>query len=183
VTFPASDTDLPRPTISASPGSNRTFNVDYNIDGLLVGYKWYDANGITPQFPFGFGMSYTTFGFSNLAVTNNFGTQNPGVQVSFDLANTGQVAGAEVAQVYLALPDAAGDAPKRLVGWQKVFLQPGAKQHVTINVNANDSSHPFSVWDTSSGRWQIFPGDYVMYAGNSSAKQVLSVAGSVHLGQ
>src|SRR5262249_34502015 len=148
---------------------------------LLVGYKWYDAKGITPQFPFGFGLSYTSFGFSNLGATNNFGAQNPGMQVTFDLANTGPAAGAEVAQVYLALPDAAGDAPKRLVGWQKVFLQPGAKQRVTINLNANDSSHPFSIWDTAAGSWQIVPGAYAIYVGSSSALQPLAI--SFHLGQ
>jgi len=178
ITFPVVESQLPRPVISSAPAANRTFNVDYTIDGYLVGYKWFDAKNITPAYPFGFGLSYTTFDFSNLSITNNF----PIIQVSFDLANTGKVAGAEVAQVYLGLPAAAAEAPRRLVGWQKVFLQPGAKQHVTINVNANDSSHPFSIWDVNSNGWQVTPGDYVVYVGNSSAISALAVAGTVHLG-
>jgi beta-glucosidase len=89
------------------------------------------------------------------------------------------VAGAEVVQVYLQLPDATGE-PKRLVGWRKVFLQPGAKQSVTIDVEENDSSHPMSYWDTNSNSWQTAPGGYLVYVGNSSAN--LTLAGTVHVG-
>ena len=97
VTFPASVNDLPRPTISSS--STGTFNVDYSIDGINVGYKWSNSRGLTPLFPFGFGLSYTTFAFSDASLANNLSSSTPNVQVSFNLSNTGSVAGAEVAQV------------------------------------------------------------------------------------
>ena len=170
VTFAASDSDLPRPVIPAPPNGTALFNVNYS-EGLLVGYKWFDANDIKPQFPFGFGLSYTTFAISNAAVS--------GRQVSFDVANTGATAGAEVAQVYLTLP-AAGEPPKRLVAWQKVFLQPGAQQHVTIAIDANDSSHPMSYWDVNANAWITAPGDYGVYVGNSSA--AVTLAGTIHVG-
>jgi beta-glucosidase len=102
--------------------------------------------------------------------------------VSFDLANTGAVAGAEVAQVYLELPTSTGEPPKRLVGWQKVFLQPAQHQVVTVQVNENDSSHPLSWWNPSSSNWQTAPGDYTVYVGNSSSKASLTLAGTLHIG-
>jgi beta-glucosidase len=96
-----------------------------------------------------------------------------GFQVSFDLTNTGNRAGAEVAQVYLGLPSSAGEPPKRLVGWQKVFLQPQQMQSVTVTVNANDSSHPLSYWDATSSSWRIASGEYSVYLGNSSSNITL----------
>ena len=100
--------------------------------------------------------------------------------VLFDVTNTGAVAGAEVVQVYLGLPAVTGEPPKRLVGWSKVFLQPGANASVVLNVDKNDSSHPMSYWDTNSSSWQTAPGDYLVYVGNSSAN--LTQAGTVHVG-
>jgi beta-glucosidase len=167
--------------IAGPPDSITPFPVNYS-EALLVGYKWYDANNITPQFPFGFGLSYTTFSFSNSTVVNHLGSSNPNFQVTFDLANTGAVAGAEVAQVYLALPGSTGEPPRRLVQWQKVFLQSGARQHVTVEVDANDSGHPLSWWDASSNRWQIAPGDYAVYLGNASGTASLTLAGTLHVG-
>jgi beta-glucosidase len=155
ITFPASVNDLPRPTISSS--SSGTFNVDYSTDGINVGYKWFDSRGLTPLFPFGFGLSYTTFAFSDASLANNLSSSTPNVQVSFNLSNTGSVAGSEVAQVYLAMPASTGEPPKRLIGWQKVALNPGQSQTVTIEADANDSSHPFSYWDATSGQWRMAP--------------------------
>jgi beta-glucosidase len=177
ITFPASESDLPHPVIAGTPNASTPFPVNYS-EGFLVGYKWYDSKNLTPQFPFGFGLSYTTFAFSNFKVAN----QDSGFEVTFDLANTGAVVGAEVAQVYLGLPASTGEAPKRLVGWQKVFLQPGARQQVSIAVNANDSSHPLSWWDVSSHSWQTSAGDYAVYAGNSSSPGDLTLAGTYHVG-
>ena len=174
ITFPASVADLPHPAIAGTPNASVTFPVNYS-EGYLVGYKWYDANHITPLLPFGFGLSYTTFSLTNSYLSS--GGRNFFVNV--DVTNTGSVAGAEVVQVYLQLPDATGE-PKRLVGWQKVFLQPGAKQSVTIDVEENDSSHPMSYWDTNSNSWQTAPGGYLVYVGNSSAN--LTLAGTVHVG-
>ena len=143
ITFPASVSQLPRPAIPQPPADGSPFAVDYTIEGYNVGYKWYDVKGFTPLYYFGYGLSYTTFSITNGAVVNNLAsTSNPNFQVTFNLANTGAVAGAEVAQVYLGLPASLNEPPRRLVGWQKALLQPGASQAVTIEVDQNDSSHP-----------------------------------------
>ena len=181
VTFPASVNDLPRSVIASPPDATTPFPVNYS-EGFLVGYKWYDAKNKTPLFPFGFGLSYTTFSFSNVKLINNLEGGNPNFQVSFDLTNTGTVAGAEVAQVYLELPASTDEPPKRLVGWQKVLLQPGQQQLVTVQVNENDSSHPLSWWNPSANGWQVAPGDYSVYVGNSSSKASLQLAGTLHIG-
>ncbi len=181
ITFPASVNDLPRPVIPGSPYATTPFETDYS-EGLLVGYKWYDSQGYTPEFPFGFGLSYTTFQFSNIALVNNLIGSNPNFQITFDLKNTGAMTGAEVAQVYLALPAGANEPPKRLVGWQKVWLTAGQQQSVTVEVDANDSSHPLSYWDTTSNSWLTAPGTYTVYLGNSSAQSSLQVAGTFQVG-
>jgi beta-glucosidase len=183
VTFPASVNDLPHPTIAAPvpPSSTAPFPVNYS-EGLLVGYKWYDANNLKPVFHFGFGLSYTTFMIANVSLTNNLATGNPNFQVSCDLTNTGSISGAEVVQVYLGLPASLGEPPRRLAGWQKVSLQPGARQHLTIEVDQGDSSHPMSWWNSAAGGWQTAPGDYTVYVGNSSAAADLNVAGTLHVG-
>jgi beta-glucosidase len=183
VTFPASDAQLPRPVTPQPPDCCTPFPVNLT-EGLAVGYKWFDANQLTPLFPFGFGLSYTTFSISNPAVVNNLSSaSSPNFQVTFALANTGAVAGAEVPQVYLALPAALNEPPKRLVGWQKVTLQPGASQTVTIEVDENDSSHPLSYWDTTSNAWKVAPGTHTVYLGNSSAASSLTIAGTVTVSQ
>jgi len=182
ITFPASVNQLPRPVIPGSNSATTPFTTDYTIEGLEVGYKWYDANGYTPEFPFGFGLSYTTFQFSNIALVNNLASSNPNIQVTFNLTNTGSVRGAEVAQVYLALPASTNEPPKRLVGWQKVWLTPGQQQNVTIEVDENDSSHPLSYWDTTSSSWLTAPGTYTVYLGNSSAQASLQVIGTFQIG-
>jgi beta-glucosidase len=183
VTFPVSEADLSHPTIAAPnpPSSTALFPVDYS-EGLLVGYKWYDANNLPVVFPFGFGLSYTTFSIANAALTNNLTASNPNFQVTCDLTNTGSVSGAEVVQVYLGMPANLGEPPKRLVGWQKVTLQPGAKQHVTIEVDEGDSSHPMSWWNVAAGAWQVGPGTYTVYVGTSEAAGDLTIAGTLQVG-
>ncbi|MGA3178269.1 MAG: glycoside hydrolase family 3 C-terminal domain-containing protein [Candidatus Acidiferrum sp.] len=179
ITFPASVNDLPRPTIAipSPPDSTAPFDVDYTIEGFNVGYKWYQAQNIQPLFAFGHGLSYTTFSISNLQLAPNAAAAS-GFQVSFDLTNTGTLAGAEVAQVYLGFPDGIGEPAKRLVGWSKVLLQPGAQQHVTVEVDANSSSHPLSYW--SANGWAVAPGEYTVYVGNSSDN--VSSAGAFQVG-
>jgi beta-glucosidase len=181
VTFPASVNDLPHPSISTPPDASTPFPVDYS-EGFLVGYKWYDAKNITPQFPFGFGLSYTTFSFSNITLVDNLASGNPNFQVTFDLMNTGPVAGAEVAQVYVGFPASTGEPPKRLVGWQKISLQAGPQHRVTVEVDPNDSSHALSWWDVKSNGWLTTPGDYAVYVGNSSSRTSLTLAGTLHAG-
>jgi beta-glucosidase len=178
LTFPAAVSDLPRPTIAGN--DNAVFPLEYS-EGLKTGYKWFDANQISPLFPFGFGLSYTTFTIGNAQVVSRMSSSRPGFDVKFDLRNTGSVAGAEVAQVYLALPPSTAEPPKRLVGWQKVLLSPGALQHVAIAIDEDDAAHPLSCWDTAANRWITAPGLYTVYLGNSSAN--LSVAGTFSVGQ
>ncbi len=181
ITFPASVNDLPRPTIPipSPPDSTAPFNIDYTIEGFNVGYKWYQAQSIQPLFAFGYGLSYTTLSISNLQLAPNSPAAG-GFQVSFDLTNAGSLAGAEVAQVYLGFPDGIGEPAKRLVGWNKVLLQPGAQQHVTVKVDANSSSHPLSYWSTSANGWVVAQGEYTVYVGNSSDN--VSAAGTFQVG-
>jgi beta-glucosidase len=180
VTFPASEAQLPRPVIPQPPDDVTPFNVDYTIEGYNVGYKWYDVNGLTPLFPFGYGLSYTTFSITNAAIVNNLSsTTNPNFQVTFNLANTGAVDGAEVAQVYLGLPASTSEPPKRLVGWQKALLPAGSSQAVTIEVDQNDSSHPMSYWNTGTSSWTVAPGTYTVYLGNSSSTASLTTVGTL----
>ena len=167
ITFPASVSQLPRPVIPIPTSTTGTFDVDYTIEGFNVGYKWYEAKKYQPLFAFGYGLSYTTFSITNPQLTPD-ATPSDGFQVSFTVANTGKLAGAEVAQVYLGLPPAIGDAPMRLVGWDKVTLQPGAQQAVTVTVSAADASHPLSYWNTGTSSWTVAPGVYTVYVGNSS---------------
>jgi beta-glucosidase len=178
ITFPASDAQLPRPTIPQPPDGTTPFTVDYNIEGYNVGYKWYDTQGLTPLFPFGYGLSYTTFSIASGAVTNNLSSATtPNFQVTYTLKNTGAVAGADVAQVYLGLPASTYEPPKRLVGWQKTLVQPGVSQPVTIEVDQNDSSHPMSYWDTTAGAWTVASGTYTVYLGDSSGS--LATVGTI----
>lgn len=166
ITFPASTSQLPRPVIATPPDATTPFPVDYTIDGFDVGYKWYDAQGLTPLFPFGFGLSYTTFAITNPQLTSTTTGSNPGFQVMFDVQNTGARTGAEVVQVYLGLPASTGEQ-KRLVGWQKVPLTAGQQQSGTVTVNAGDPLHPLAYWDATAQAWTIASGTYTVYLGNS----------------
>ncbi len=172
ITFPASVSQLPRPQIPQPPDSSTPFNVNYT-EGYNVGYKWFDSQNLTPLFPFGFGLSYTTFSFSNATLTNNLSGSNPNIQISFNLQNTGSVAGAEVAQVYLQMPAALNEAPRRLIGWLKVSLNPGQTQSETIEVDENTAAHPLSYWDPTSQQWQLGSGTYNVYLGDSSRNTTL----------
>ena len=105
------------------------FDVHYD-EGLKVGYKWYDAEKKPVLFPFGFGLSYTTFAYSGLSVKAGETTT-----VSFTVKNSGKRPGIETAQVYASLPDSAGEPPKRLVGWTKIELGPGESKHANIGIS------------------------------------------------
>lgn len=183
-TFPKSESDLPRLTIAQPPkvtfdgpmspekwaAGLPPFPTDYNIDGLKVGYKWYEAEHKPVLFPFGYGLSYTTYAYSGLNVT-------PGdtVKVSFTLANTGNRAGAEIAEVYAALPASAQEPPKRLVGFAKVKLDPKAKQTVSVDIDRKY----LSIWDEEKNDWTLVPGEYTILVGGSSDK--LPLKASVNL--
>jgi beta-glucosidase len=152
---------------AAYPGTNGT--VTY-AEGLLVGYRWYDTKQIEPQFPFGFGLSYTTFQFSNLKLLPGGGS-NAIVTAQFDVANTGPCAGAEVAQLYvhqknpsLARPD------KELKGFQKVVLQPGETRSVSIPLDRS----AFAFYDDRQSGWVAEMDEFTVQVGASSRQLPLT---------
>ena len=128
-------------------------------EGLKVGYKWYDAQQKRVLFPFGFGLSYTTYAYSGLSVMAGETTA-----VSFTVKNTGKRSGTEIAQIYASLPDAAGEPPKRLIGWTRVDLAPGESKQVSVPV----SRDRLTVYDEPSDSWKLIPGTYVVRVGGSS---------------
>jgi beta-glucosidase len=159
VTIPASANQVPTSTTAQFPGVSG--HVSYS-EGLLIGYRWYDANNVTPLFPFGYGLSYTTFGYSNLTVSA-VGPSGQ-VQVGFDLTNTGSRTGAEAAELYLGFPAAAGEPPRLLKGFQKISLSPGQTQHATFNLDWQDLAN----WDATARGWIVTPGQFQVLVGASS---------------
>lgn len=164
MTFPRSEADLPHPKLVTPPVGKRadeskpSFEVHYD-EGLKVGYKWYDAENKPVLFPFGYGLSYTTFSYSGLKVASASETT-----VSFTVKNTGNLPGAEIAEVYAALPASAAEPPKRLVGWDKVHLNPGESKEVSVAVKPLY----LSVYDEGSDSWKLVPGSYTLMVGSSS---------------
>lgn len=157
ITFPAHDSDIP------TWGKNGKFDLNPTYtEKLFIGYRWYEEKKIKPLFAFGFGLSYTTFAYSNLKVRRDSDRQ---LWVSFTIKNTGEMAGADVPQVYLAIPYPE-EPPKRLVGWQKVFLQSGDKQRILVHVTPRMQS----IWDVSTlvHAWKYIPKSTV-YVGESSS--------------
>ena len=163
-TFPASESQLPTNTVAQFPGLN---NQEAYSEGLLIGYRWYDAKHIAPLFPFGYGLSYTSFSLADLSVRRRSG----GAQLSFTLRNTGTRIGAEVAQVYVGDPASTGEPPKQLEGYLKVSLNPGQSKRVTVAV----SHQAFAYWSTAANGWRVAPGCYTLMVGTSSADLPLHV--------
>jgi beta-glucosidase len=176
-TFPKSEADLPRPTVTMPPPESSHFNgpaspeqwakglppfqVAYD-EGLKVGYKWYDAENKPALFPFGFGLSYTTYTYSGLTAA-----QAPDcVKVTFTVTNTGARAGAEIAEVYASLPASTQEPPKRLIGFTKVRLEPKEKKAVTVEVDPKY----LSIFDEQKDGWTLVPGEYTIMVGGSSDK-------------
>ncbi len=145
-------------------------------DKLMVGYRYWTTTGKHPLFPFGYGLSYTTFKFSNLTAPASAASGST-VSVSFDVTNTGNVAGAEVAQLYISDPSAKTDRPEReLKGFAKVRLAPGKTRHVTLMLDAR----AFSYWDQSAHKWIIDPGKFVLRVGDSSENTPLHADIDLH---
>jgi len=142
------------------------FQVTYD-EGVKVGYKWYDAEKKTVLFPFGHGLSYTTYSYSGLKVAPG---KNP--KVTFTVKNTGKRDGAEVAQIYAALPASAAEPPKRLVGFNKVWLKAGESKEVTVEVNPKY----LSIFNVEQNGWQLLPGEYSFMVGGSSQSLPLKQA-------
>ena len=133
-------------------------------DGLLVGYRYWTTTGKHALYPFGYGLSYTTFSFANLKLPESVKVGGE-AEVSFDVSNTGSVAGAEVAQLYVSEPGAKVKRPEReLKGFEKVRLAPGETKHVTLKLDARS----FSYWDEASKNWNMEAGKFVIHVGDSS---------------
>lgn len=177
MTFPRSIDDLPHPQlVTPPPGAQGreavmrtgeakpTFSVTYD-EGLKVGYKWYDAEHKPVLFPFGFGLSYTKYQYSGLEL-------QPGneTRIRFTLKNTGTRAGAEIAEVYAALPQEANEPPKRLVGWAKVPLQTGESKEVSVAIPPKY----LSIYDEAQDDWKLVPGEYKIMVGSSSKELPLT---------
>jgi beta-glucosidase len=141
-----------------------TLEVEYQ-EGIFVGYRGFEKNGVEPLFPFGFGLSYTSFEYGKLRLSPDT-TSDGNVEVSFDLTNTGDRAGAEVAQVYVAdKHSAVPRPPKELKGFAKIALEPGETQRVTIALDRRS----FAYYDPVAGEWTVAPGDFDVLIGRSSA--------------
>jgi beta-glucosidase len=164
-TFPASVAQLPRPVIDGDAVTkdedilNKT-TTDYNIEGAAVGYKWFDLKGHKPLFPFGYGLSYTSFAYSDLAA-NKTAT---GVEVSFSVKNTGQRDGKAVGQVYISPAKGGWEAPKRLAGWDKVTVKAGESGKATVQVDPR----LLGMYDSASKTWKIAAGDYIVTLAESA---------------
>jgi beta-glucosidase len=162
VTFPASLSQYPREALPGRGVPEKTrFDVNY-AEGADVGYRRFAATGDKPLFPFGYGLSYTSFAYSNLKVE---GGQS--VTVSFDVANTGKAEGKDAPQVYLT--GAAGKPLQRLIGFDKVSLKPGETRRVTLTADPR----LLASFDAKGRRWVVTGGDYQVAVGASATDLAL----------
>jgi beta-glucosidase len=161
ISFPAVATDLPVPSSAST--------IPYS-EGLALGYRWFDSRGMAPLFEFGFGLSYTTFAYEGLELLQ--GEQPGAVDVSFTLRNTGERAGSEVAQVYLAFPAAAEEPPRVLRGFERVMLAAGEKRRVHVTLPAR----AFACWSATAHARYAPGGTYTVSVGSSSRALPLSAS-------
>ncbi|MDO9398881.1 MAG: glycoside hydrolase family 3 C-terminal domain-containing protein, partial [Herbiconiux sp.] len=178
MTFPKSLADTPTSSPSQYPGTevvDGIVQVEYS-EGLQIGHKWYDEQGIDPLFAFGHGLSYTSFEYGDLALSSAVADGEIVTTASFTVTNTGDVAGTEVPQVYLTLPDSAGEPGKRLVGYERVALEPGEAQSVTTTISSASADRPYSVWNVDTDAWELVNGGYTVSVGSSSRELPLSGA-------
>jgi beta-glucosidase len=176
VTFAENEEQLPHPKVTgltARTGNNgmdggggfhgmesKNFTVDYNVEGMKVGYKWFQVKDETPLFPFGFGLSYTSFAYSDLKVEPGAGS------VSFEVKNTGARAGDEVAEVYVTLPKSADEPFRKLVGFARVSVAAGASETVTVPIKPLY----LRVFSTEKNGWERLAGPYEIEVGGSSSE-------------
>ncbi|KAH9214722.1 glycoside hydrolase family 3 domain-containing protein [Leptodontidium sp. 2 PMI_412] len=143
-------------------------------EGLYVGYKWFDEHKVEPLFPFGHGLSYTSFEVSNITATisntGNWSTTAQYVIITTILSNTGSVAGKEVVQLYVSYPTAANEPPKLLKGFEKVFLDPGDSSMVTFSVGMDE----LRIWEEGKGDWEFVSGEYGFLVGFSAGDVTLN---------
>jgi beta-glucosidase len=160
------------PTINTHPDA-----IPYSEE-IFVGYRGYQKNQVQPLFPFGFGLSYTNFSFSDLNVAPAKFTGSGEVTVTFTVTNTGKRAGAEVAQLYVGQQNPTISRPIReLKGFQKAFLQPGQSQKVTLKLNQRS----FAYFNETTHQWDALAGKYGVFVGSSSQDSDLKLTGAVDL--
>jgi len=158
MTFPADENQGPGTHYLDYPGDGMT--VDYS-EGILVGYRWYDAQNQEPLFPFGHGLSYTTFRYSDLQVVRS---DDRRITVKVRITNTGKREGAEVVQLYVGSPAEAAEPPKQLKGFEKIRLKPGESQIVSMGIDISS----LAAWDPEIHDWRVYPGTYDIMVGCSS---------------
>jgi len=183
LSFPKSEADLPHPDApkipsesqvragdvadNGAPTANASARAGYTVhydEGAEVGYKWYEAQNKKPLFPFGFGLSYTTYAYSALSIDSST------KKARFTVKNTGRRPGTEIAEVYVRLPKGSDEAFKRLAGWQRISLAPGQSQTVEVAIDPRI----LQTFDETNNRWTLDPGEYVVSAGPASDDTPLS---------
>jgi beta-glucosidase len=183
MTFPKEEADLPRPLIAPLPPNDEgqghyavnsetrvsSYAVHYD-EGSEVGYKWYEAQHKQPLFPFGFGLSYTSYAYSSLSVDSSTKTAR------FTVKNTGKKTGTEIAEVYATLPKETDEPFKRLVGWRRVTLAPGESQDVTVAID----TQALQTFDESKDTWMLTNGEYGVLVGPSSESTPLRASLRIH---
>jgi beta-glucosidase len=212
LTFPKQLSDLPANTPAQYPGTNYltwelrtnestgvvtshrvTNNIAHYSEGIFVGYRHYDEQNIQPQFPFGYGLSYTTFSHRNLNLSHRnkpphtlyFKTpesdfSKPVLDVDFDITNTGGRPGEDVAELYLGLPSTPEipQPPRQLKHFVKIPLGPGQTAHIRLELDGRS----LACWDEDLGKWAILPGTYTVMVGSSSRDLPLQKTFEVRLG-
>lgn len=167
ISFPRQEQQLPRPRLDGDINHlDRPFAVDYR-EGAAVGYKWFDREHLQPLFPFGYGLSYTRFEYSGIIAKFDHGV----LTVSFDIKNAGERAGKDVPQVYVGPLAGGWESPRRLVGWKKLELASGARQHVVLTID----QRLLGVYDGTAQRWTINPGEYKVEVGSSARHRIAGV--------
>ncbi len=145
-------------------------------EGIFVGYRWHEAKGIKPLFPFGFGLSYTTFEIADAKIASNSLSEDAELKVSATVKNTGSRDGKEVVEVYVGKKDSRVErAPKELKGFAKVEVPVGAQKQVSISIPVKS----LAFFDETAQKWEVEKGDYVLYVGNSSDNITSEIAFSV----
>ncbi|MEV6008641.1 glycoside hydrolase family 3 C-terminal domain-containing protein [Streptomyces sp. NPDC051976] len=178
VSFPKTETQT---AVAAAPGRYPAVNGVYDYSEKLdVGYRWYQATDQTPLFPFGYGLSYTTFKVAHLTrsagqVTGGAGTTDK-VTLSVDVTNTGKRTGSDVVQAYIGHPKSAGEPPNALKAFAKVTLKPGQARTVTLTLD----SDALRTWDTDAHDWTVLDGTYPISVGESSANTPLTTSVTVN---
>jgi beta-glucosidase len=173
ITFPRSESETPVAKPEQYPGVDGA--VHYS-EGVYIGYRGYDRLRIQPQYPFGHGLSYTSFRYSNLRIDPRADGTDV-IDVSFDLENPGGREGTEVAQIYLSAP--AWGSVKRLAGWARMHLTPGEVRMVTVTLDPHSDEHPLSTWNREAREWRMGNGEYQLYVGASSRD--VRLVGQFHL--